>query len=464
MRIQRRNNQDERRVLTGMIVDSIVLGRISSRWNVGGMFRSRWANLVGDWCVQYYLHYEKAPMSHIESLFETWAAESGSEDMISLVSKFLSSLNSEYKELKGSINTEYIIDLAGRYFNEVKIEGLIDSVQSDIDIGKSEKAGLSITNFNRVELGIGEGIDILQDTEAIKEALTYERKSLIKYPGGLGEFFGDALEREGFITFLGPEKRGKSFLLWDLAYRGMLQRKRVAFFEAGDMSKRQVMRRFMARISRHPLKPGVVKWPVGIERNEKGKALVKYKRKEFEKKLTWRRALKACTKTMRTKIKSKQTYFRLLWHPNSTLRISNIESILQDWERMNWIPDVIVIDYADILDMSYPHLEGRDCINETWKQMRRLSQKYHCLLVTATQSDSSSYSRKTIDIRNFSEDKRKTAHITGMIGINQTPKEKQRGILRLNWIVLRDGTCPVYKCVYLATCLSLANPAVVSYF
>jgi hypothetical protein len=167
---------------------------------------------------------------------------------------------------------------------------------------------------------------------------------------------------------------------------------------------------------------------------------------------------------MKKKIKSKKSYFKLSCHSNSTLSVRKIRSILADWEREDWVPDVIVIDYADILDMTYPGKEGRECINETWKQLRGISQDYHCLLVTATQANAAAYETKTLSQSNFSEDKRKIAHVTGMVGINFQEKEQDIDTVRLNWIVLRESKFNTKQCVHVARCLSIANPTVKSCF
>ena len=186
--------------------------------------------------------------------------------------------------------------------------------------------------------------------------------------------------------------------------------------------------------------------------------------KEYTKKLSWRKAKKACEKVMAKKVKSKETYLKLSCHFNSTLSVDGIESILKEWERNNWIPDIIVIDYADILKMVYTGKEGRDCIDETWKRLRALSQRRHCLLITATQSDAASYDRGTLKMANFTDDRRKIDSVTGMIGINQTESEKKKGIMRLNWVSLRDDAYHTSNCVYVAGCLSIANPAIKSCF
>ena len=165
---------------------------------------------------------------------------------------------------------------------------------------------------------------------------------------------------------------------------------------------------------------------------------------------------------MLRKVKSKHSYLKLSCHPNSTLKVSGIRSILETWAQDEWVPDVIVIDYADILDMSHKGLEGRDCINQAWKELRALSQYYHCLVITATQTDAAAFDTGLLRRKNFSEDKRKFSHVTGMMGINQTDDEKEMGLYRFNWLKLRDGVYSETRCVNVANCLALANPMIKS--
>jgi hypothetical protein len=65
---------------------------------------------------------------------------------------------------------------------------------------------------------------------------------------------------------------------------------------------------------------------------------------------------------------------------------------------------------------------------------------------------------------NFSEDKRKNAHVTGMVGLNQTPDENEMEVMRLNWIVRRGARFTNSECCYLAGCLAIGNPAIRSCF
>jgi hypothetical protein len=78
-------------------------------------------------------------------------------------------------------------------------------------------------------------------------------------------------------------------------------------------------------------------------------------------------------------------------------------------------------------------------------------------VVAPTQADAASYEQHTQKMKNFSEDKRKLAHVTGLIGLNQTDTEKGGGIMRLNWIVLREAPFEARRCLYVAQCLPLGK-------
>jgi replicative DNA helicase len=167
---------------------------------------------------------------------------------------------------------------------------------------------------------------------------------------------------------------------------------------------------------------------------------------------------------MKKKLGLQDNLLRLSCHPNSSITIEQIRSTTLAWSLQGWTPDLVVIDYADILAPCNGHAETRDQINETWKRMRRLSQELHCCVVTATQADAASYSADNLDMTNFSEDKRKFAHVTAMVGINQNGEEKTKQIQRLNYLVLRDSEFTSEKQVVIANALKIAHPTVCSSF
>lgn len=476
MKIEKHDGSDEKTVLTGMIVDDHVLGRIVGKWT-GEMFRSKWSNLVAGWCVRHFERYNHAPGKKIQHLFERWAEKSKDEPTVNMVETFLSGLSDEYEELQRESNSDYVLDTANRHFALVQMERLKEDLEDRIADKDPDKAAELLTGFNRIQLGMGEGVDVLHDKEAWKSAYGPHTESLIEFPGALGQFFGNTLARHSFVAFEGPEGRGKSFWLQECAFRAILQRRKVAFFELGDMTRDQIMERMGVRFAETPLEydvrehKGKIDWPKQItfkETEKDGKknveANVVTEPRRFSEGMDWRKAWKACRDICQKRVKSDDPYWLLFNYAPDVLHCRDIEGKLIDLERTGWVADVVVVDYADILSMNYSGYEGRDRINKTWEHLRKISVEHHCLVLTATQTDAASYDAWLIRRRNFSEDKRKYAHVTAINGLNQTPAEKEQGIMRLNNLKKRRGGYSETQCVWVAGCLELANPAVRSAF
>lgn len=456
MQVQKSSGNDERQILIGMITSKEVLGQIAVRWTGKGLFGNVWSNLIAEWCINYYKMYEDAPNKHIESCFHNWLEENQDRETAKLVETYLESLSGEYENLNKTINSKYIIDCSSVYFNKVKIQKLKNDLEACIDLRDVKKALKLIDGFNPIDVGLGSGVNLLNDPNEIDNVLSEKWESLIDFRGALGEFFGNALSRDNFIAITAPEKRGKTFMLLEFAVRAVMQKRKVMFFEVGDLSQRQIHKRFYTRIAKKPLKPQKYKVPISIFRMpDNPQADVTFKHKETKKEVT-----KAKIQEMIDKLKnnSKEELLKTFTFPSMTISVNGIKEIITSQQRRGWSPDVVLIDYADILAPVSGNLESRHQINETWARLRGLSESIHGLVITATQADAKSYKSELLSMENFSDDKRKNAHVTGMLGLNQNQGEKEKEIMRLNWINLREAESSVNKVVYVAGCRSIANP------
>lgn len=443
-------------VLAGMIIDAAVCSRIASKWKEEGLFNSRWQNIVAGWTIKHLKKYhEPLGPQTVEARFQTWAAKSKSESTIKAMEKFLNQFDGIFCERVTAMSSEYILDLAGDVFEKIRLRGVVDLVETDLDVDNVRKASERLSRSLKIELGVGSLFRPGVDYERWRKAFEADQvQSLIKYPGKLGEYIGDDFCRDAFVSFLGATGVGKSFVLLDASFRGIRQHRRVAFFECGDMSESQFSRRMAQRALCRPKKDSTIQLPVDWE--DTGIPVLK---KDRRKGISLQEAFKAWKKVQR-----KRDLFRLSCHPNSSINIEGIDSILQEWIREGWLPDVVAIDYADILAPPSGVKELRDQIDITWRHMRRMSQEYHCLVLTATQADTESYDRVLITRRNFSNDRRKNDHVTGMIGLNSTHEEKELGISRWNWLKRRDDAYNEKKTVTIAGCLAIGCPVWISTF
>lgn len=462
MKTETYDGRVEREVLTGMITDKAVIASITPRWS-GGLFASRYSNLLGSMAVNYYKKYHKAPGLAIQSLFDHWVETHDDQETAKLGDRLLSHISDLNAGRVSPLASEYVLDQAEALFTSHKLRELKDQIEAGLSVGDVTEVLNKVQSFRPVDVGATRGVKLLDDLPAIKGAMEDSGEVVIRWgQSSLDTFFQDGLGRDCFVAFEGKDKVGKSFWLQELAWLGVNQGRKVAFFEVGDQSQKQLIRRFAARAAGRPFKAdGRYRVPVSITPSDGGTPFVEHEERSCDAPMTWQEARDGFRKVRET---FGPDAIRLSVHPNDSVSVLGIEAVIEGWERDGWVPDAVFVDYADILAPINGKADTRDQINATWKALRRLSQNYHCLLVTATQSDAAGYDAKVLKRHNFSEDKRKNSHVTGMVGINQTDKEKEQGLYRLNWVVGRDLEFSETKCVYTASCLALANPCVKSCF
>lgn len=471
----------EREVLTGMVVNSSVCGAIAARWD-GRLFASAAANIVGGMCVRYWRRHRRHPGKDIESLYRLWEEKGQDRDHAEYLSDFLASLSGEY-ERNGDINPGHVIDVAGELFDDVRLDRCADEIKMHRANGDRVAAEAARVNATPIAVGVGSSISLFTDPEAIRSTYDQEhREPLIEYEGALGEFFADSLSRDSLVGLMAVEKAGKSWWMLDMAYRAMQNRKRVAYFQVGDLSDWQIKDRFLVRAKRHPSRstredrewPCHVNWPTSItappRTDDDGKvrrklepATVTTKRKEFQAPLQcgedW---IQEIMDTVRGEVRSKKSWLELSCHPTRSISVAGIRAVLDGWLLQSdpYVPDVICIDYADILAPVDRKKDEIHQIKETWEELRKLSMEKHCLVITATQVNAASYTRSLLDRSNFSGNHLKYAEVNSMFGINVTSAEKDVGVCRLNCIARREGAFNWSRAIHVAGCLALSCPAV----
>lgn len=464
MNVERFDATQERRVLVAMILDRTVLGRVASQWpEHGGLMSSKYLNLIGGWCVAYYKKHADAPGRAVEDLYRRWAREHNADkETLLSVEDVLAGMDAEYRG-DGVPNPDHILDVAGDVLNRVAVERLGESVINDSRAGDVARALSRIQGFQQVRLGTKQAVDVLQDTALLNSLFASSQDGIVEYPGALGEFFGDDLGRDAFVSFLAPEKRGKTFFLLDVAWRATLQRRRTLFFQVGDLSERQMARRFVVRAAGRPWRAQTARVPTSLEVHD-GKHVVVHEERTHDEPMDAAQAAAALEEVQVSDVKSRRPYLKMLSAPAGTMTVEEIHDQLHLLSVQGWSVDCVVIDYADLLAAPAGVRDVREKINAVWTQLRALSQRLHCLVVTATQSNRDSYSAGTLNMGHVSEEKRKLAHVTAAVGINQKDDEKRDGVYRLNWVVRREAETSARGKVHVAGCLALASPCMLSAF
>ena len=155
---------------------------------------------------------------------------------------------------------------------------------------------------------------------------------------------------------------------------------------------------------------------------------------------------------------------RLFSYPSDGMSMSVMERQYNILAKEGFKGEVVIADYLDLYapDKLTGHMQPRDQENQKWKRGRRFSQEYGTLFISASQSDAQGFDATLLSKKNFSEDRRKLDHVTGMIGLNMTIREKRLGLMRMNEIASRDtdGT----KVINVMHRLQMGRPVLGSFF
>lgn len=419
---------DVRVVLTGMIVSDLALARIASSWPREGEFDVKWQNALGNLCVNYFRQYNAAPGEGILDVYSSWAEGRIDKDTVELSQTFLAGLMSDYERAAEAVNSDYVITTATKLFNKIRQLKLCRLVQQAHEVNRPERADAAVSEFKRFTLETSPAADIFNDPSLASLCAKRHVQSLFSYPGDAEEFFAKVFVKGRFVGVMAPEKRGKSFFLYDVAWRIATNRKRVLLIDAGDMDLSDIVARFAARSAGRPTEADTFKRPTFLEVSGDN---IRLDTEEIscEEDMTVGEIREAFGRVAKRQIRSKEPYLKVLDFPSGTLTVQDVKNQVDDFCQSGWIPDAVIIDYADILTVSSSRDDYRHRINEVWLGLRGLS-KSGCkpLVVTATQTNRESYDAGQIKMKHVGEDKRKLAHVSTMIGIGSA---KQEGVVLL---------------------------------
>lgn len=200
-------------------------------------------------------------------------------------------------------------------------------------------------------------------------------------------------------VFLGLPGSGKSFALDWIAKAAIVQKKKVIIYTL-EMSADRVAGRLDASFS-------------GVEIRELRK--------------------------QPTKISKKLKHFKRLYgdslliksYPAKTVTVQTLRSHLLEKKMQGFEPDVIIIDYINLLKRNPEHESSYQGLGDVYIEVRSLVQEFKMWGITAGQSNRAGFEAKMITMKDIGESFEGAMHSDVIITLNQTEDEKQKGIMRL---------------------------------
>lgn len=507
----------EHRILTAMVMSDRFLKGISNLWKPE-LITNPIIALVGEWCIDYFNTYKESPKQHLRDIFdESKGTILKDETSQEFVRKFLIKLSKDYEEGPKEINDEYLLSQAENYLARKQVEDLSEKARKLVIAGDLTEAEALLTGYKRIRRPESGLINPFTNEGVIDSMFTDGLEPLFRFPGAMGELLNDQLVRDSLIGIMAPEKRGKTFLLVQTVMQALRYRRNVVYFSIGDMSKEQMAMRFHMNLGKRGFRINkkTIVYPVldcwmnqldychSSDRSCNCDAIIDEKRpdkpfKEFLRDSSLVRGYSPCTYCMKEDPKKfKPTFWfekmemeqpltaafckeqgrkfmaalpgkdlKLGTYPSHTVNIEDLDNelyILEDTE--GFVADVVLLDYPDNCrperdaGKDFRHQENRK-----WQAMRGLSQRRKLCLIAPTQADANSYNAKSMGLKNFTEDKRKFAHVTAFYALNQEDIEKKYGILRIGALLVRENEFSRMDEVAILQCLAIGRPLLASYW
>jgi replicative DNA helicase len=485
------NTEIEDKILTGMIISDSFCRDISKIINKD-TFAVPFISKVAVWSKDYYKKYKQAPGLQITDIFEVEKQNLEESDQ-KAISTLLTRLSSEHEA--NDFNEEYLKDRSLEYFRQRNIKLANDKVSHLISIGRTEEAEQVLSSYKKATLLTSKWENIFS-TDLIKNFFVDEENKkdiLFQLPGDIGKFIGP-FERNWLVGILAPTKRGKSFWLMELAIQATFNRKKVIFISL-EMSSHQIKRRFYKRLTSMSKETRDYIFPIfDCQKNQENICNKKERKNsirlldsegnkpKYNQELkyqycsicrgtkdfipsTWFTTIKK--ERMKTAqaikmIRSEGSHFgsdlETLAYPSYSANLSQIRSDISILEESKgFVPDLIVIDYADILAPEDSRVIGRDRIDETWKTLKRMGEEFHGCVASASQSNRQSFEKRNVVQTDTGEDIRKIFHANLFLSINQTPQEKRDCCGRMAKIAVREEDFDQYEGVIFLQQLALGQ-------
>jgi len=148
--------------------------------------------------------------------------------------------------------------------------------------------------------------------------------------------------------------------------------------------------------------------------------------------------------------------FRIEAFPPNSATVDTIEACIDNMSYYdNYKPDVVIVDYADIVAPGIKS-EYRHQLDSIWKGFRGMALNRNILVVSASQAEKGTFNTD-VSQTSVSEDTRKLAHVTCMVGLNQTAAEAEAGIMRVSQVAIREGRKNFDQAV-VTQCLEIGRP------
>ena len=394
-------------------------------------FELSYSKIVMKWIIDYYNNFRTAPRSNMLSLYRLHCEEIQDEALQETVLLFLQKL----PDFDENLNEDYLVSRCRDFLDYRKISILAENLQACVDVGDMNSARNFIVNHQQTDIIHSNSLRLFdkEQEKAIAEKLNHTDEELFDLPPKIGEVIGK-IHREDFIALLAGPKAGKTWFLCWIAKQAMIRGQKVLFVSL-EMNEGEVLKRMWS------LMFGVKSPTIDVDKTfrlskweENGD---KVSPMEYEYKVKRNRNISVKEAQSQMKLMNHGGDIWIETYPSFSSSVNDIENRIREVTAKGYVPDVVIIDYADIMKPSGGGTELRNQLDSIWKSLRAFAQEMKVAVFTASQTNRAGLSG-VVKAENIAEDMRKLAHVTSFVALDRPPHYRKVGIAGLKNLMSRN--------------------------
>lgn len=478
MKVETIENGTEELIITGMIVSSKFFQEIS-RAAKPEYFNTDITKILVSWLTNYYfMNNHQSPGDEIRDIYELNKDDLDADES-KTVRLFLKKISDEYSGRE--FNVEYVLPKALEYLERNAYEYRAKQVLKELKKENLSRAKEIFQSCSKEVFTETTQWKSLSDPELLNSWWDIKKEPLMSFAGELGKYM-PKIERGRLYAMLGPPKRGKTYWLLEWAYNGAMEGLNVVFFSL-EMSEQEIDSRWKEKlcgkqvmnetnkIYRIPVVDCLSNQNGECNRKEctskstkvfEGKILADFEKNKNHKPCTvcrsqewfvpshWFIEQKIGRLTNKEAIDRQKIFdkhfgpnrVRIKSFPISKATVSTLENALDELEfNTGVIPDMVVVDYADILEEDIKLGDKRHRVGDNWKQLSRMAKTRNIAVVTASQGNRNSSKKGRLSVDDVSEDFSKIMTIDAIFAINEDNFDKKESWMQdKNWQIQRIET------------------------
>ncbi len=126
-------------------------------------------------------------------------------------------------------------------------------------------------------------------------------------------------------------------------------------------------------------------------------------------------------------------------YPTKSASTKSIKNHLEKLKKQNILPDVVIVDYADLLRPVSHGAEKRHDLEGIYEELRGLATEFECAFVTASQTNRGGLNAEVITMESISEAFNKCFVADFIFSLSRTPQDKQANSGRVFIAKNRNG-------------------------